>query len=94
MQCARHARIRQERKHCQTQNTLLAAELRLAEAQLADERAARNEEVAALSRALQLEQSRWKCAAAEGWATASRESKRCHATQLACMSSTFSAFLS
>ncbi|KAL1519725.1 hypothetical protein AB1Y20_023235 [Prymnesium parvum] len=72
------------------QEAMLSAELKLVEAQLNHERAKRHEEVSGLVRAIQDEKARWQHAAAEGWATASREAKRRHATQLARMSSALS----
>lgn len=74
----------------QSQEAVLTAELRVVEGQLHEERERRRDEVGGLLRVLEEEGARWKNAAAEGWATANRESRRKHASQLARMSAALS----
>ncbi|KAL3928818.1 MAG: hypothetical protein SGPRY_002229 [Prymnesium sp.] len=74
----------------QSQEAVLTAELRVVEGQLHEERERRRDEVSGLLRVLEEEGARWKNAAAEGWATANRESRRKHASQLARMSAALS----
>lgn len=79
-----------QRQEASAKEAMLAAELRVVESQLFEERERRREEVTGLMRELQDRQARWQSAAAEGWATASREAKRRHASQLAQLSSALS----